>query len=151
MVALDADTGTLKWHFQFTPHDEMDYDSTQVPVLADLEWQGRMRKVMLWANRNGFLYVLDRTNGQFLLGKPFVKVNWASGLDDKGRPMNVLSPTPEGTLIYPGNQGGTNWMSPSYSPRTDSSTFRAGWTRPRRTSSGRSSSRKAGDSRARCR
>jgi alcohol dehydrogenase (cytochrome c) len=69
VVALDADTGTLKWHFQFTPHDEMDYDSTQVPVLADLEWQGRMRKVMLWANRNGFLYVLD-TNGRFPLGKP---------------------------------------------------------------------------------
>src|SRR3984893_18181779 len=96
VVALDADTGQLKWHFQFTPHDEFDYDSVQVPVLADLPWQGRMRKVMLWANRNGFWYVFDRTTGQFLSGKPFVKVNWTSGLDDKGRPMNVLSPTPQG-------------------------------------------------------
>jgi alcohol dehydrogenase (cytochrome c) len=118
VVALNADTGALKWHFQFTPHDEFDYDSVQVPVLADLEWQGRALKTMLFANRNGFLYVLDRTNGQFLLGKPFVKVNWTSGLDSTGRPQNVVSPTSEGTIIYPGNQGGTNWYSPSYSPRT---------------------------------
>jgi alcohol dehydrogenase (cytochrome c) len=73
---------------------------------------------MMWANRNGYMYVLDRTNGEFLLGKPFVKTNWTSGLDEKGRPQNVKSPTPEGTLIYPGNQGGTNWYSPSFSPRT---------------------------------
>src|SRR3989454_4429716 len=118
VVALDADTGKLKWHYQFSPHDEFDYDSTQVPVLADIEWQGKPRKVMMWANRNGIFYVLDRTTGEFLLGKPFVKVNWTSGLDAKGRPMNVLSPTAEGTLIYPGNQGGTNWYSPSFSPRT---------------------------------
>ena len=118
VVALDADTGQLKWHFQFTPHDEFDYDSTQIPVLADIQFQGRPRKAMLWANRNGMMYVLDRTNGQFLLGKPFVKVNWHGGLDEKGRPTKVLSPTAEGTLIYPGNQGGTNWYSPSYSPRT---------------------------------
>jgi alcohol dehydrogenase (cytochrome c) len=118
VVALDPDTGTLKWHFQFTPHDEFDYDSVQVPVLADIPWQGRARKAMLWANRNGFMYVLDRTTGQFLLGRPFVKVNWTSGLDEMGRPMKPLSPTPDGTLIYPGNQGGTNWYSPSYSPRT---------------------------------
>jgi alcohol dehydrogenase (cytochrome c) len=64
-VALDADTGKLKWHYQFTPHDELDYDSTQVPTLADIEWQGRMRKVMLWANRNGVMYVLDRTTASF--------------------------------------------------------------------------------------
>jgi alcohol dehydrogenase (cytochrome c) len=118
VVALDADTGQLKWHFQFTPHDEFDYDSTQVPVLADFQFQGRLRKAMLWANRNGHMYVLDRTTGEFLLGKPFVKVNWTSGLDARGRPMNVVSPAAEGTLIYPGNQGGTNWYSPSYSPRT---------------------------------
>ena len=89
VVALDVDTGTLKWHFQFTPHDEMDYDSTQVPVLADLEWQGRVRKVMLWANRNGLAYVIDRTTGQFLIGKPFVKVNWMDNFDPKGRPIRV--------------------------------------------------------------
>ena len=86
VVALDADTGKLKWHYQFTPHDEFDYDSTQVPVLADIEWQGRPRKAMLWANRNGLFYVLDRTTGEFLQGKPFVKVNWMDGFDKKGRP-----------------------------------------------------------------
>jgi alcohol dehydrogenase (cytochrome c) len=120
VVALDADTGKLKWHYQFSPHDEFDYDSVQVPVLADLEWQGRARKVMLWANRNGFFYVLDRTTGQFLLGKPFVEVNWADGFDERGRPKRVPGkvPTVEGALIFPGNQGGTNWYSPSFSPRT---------------------------------
>ena len=118
VVALDADTGAMKWHFQFTPHDEFDYDAVQVPVLADMQFQGRPRKVMMWANRSGFMYVLDRTTGEFLLGKPFVKTNWNSGLDAKGRPIDMKSPTPEGTLIYPGNQGATNWFSPSYSPRT---------------------------------
>jgi alcohol dehydrogenase (cytochrome c) len=118
VVALDPDTGTLKWHYQFTPHDEFDYDSTQVPVLTDLEWRGRMRKVMLWANRNGFWYVLDRATGEFLQGKPFVRVNWAEGIDDKGVPKRVLHATPEGTLVYPNNQGATNWYSPSYSPRS---------------------------------
>ena len=86
VIALDADTGKLKWYYQFTPHDEMDYDSTQVPVLADIEVKGRMRKVMMLANRNGVMYVLDRTTGEFLQGKPFVKVNWMDGFDAKGRP-----------------------------------------------------------------
>jgi alcohol dehydrogenase (cytochrome c) len=92
----------------------------QVPVLADMEWKGSQRKVMLWANRNGLFYVLDRTSGQFLLGKPFVEVTWMNGFDEKGRPMRVpgKTSTKEGNLIYPGNQGGTNWYSPSYSPRT---------------------------------
>ncbi len=116
VVALDPDTGKLKWHFQFTPHDPYDYDSVQVPLLADASWDGRVRKLMLWANRNGFFYALDRTNGEFLSGHPFVKVNWASGLDDRGRPL--ATPQPVGTPIYPGVQGGTNWYSPSYSPRT---------------------------------
>jgi alcohol dehydrogenase (cytochrome c) len=120
VVALDADTGKLKWHFQFSPHDEFDFDSTQVPVLADINWLGRQTKVMLWANRNGFFYVLDRTSGDFLLGKPFVEVNWASRLDELGRPVRVPGrvPTKEGSLIKPGNQGGTNWYSPSFSPQT---------------------------------
>ena len=120
VVALDADTGKLKWYFQFSPHDQFDYDSVQVPVLADLQWQGGLRKVMLWANRNGFLYVLDRTSGKFLMGKPFVEVNWANGFDEQGRPIRAPGkvPTVEGTLINPGNQGGTNWYSPSYSPHT---------------------------------
>jgi alcohol dehydrogenase (cytochrome c) len=118
VVALDPDSGALKWHYQFTPHDEFDYDSTQVPVLADMDWKGRPRKVMLWANRNGFWYVLDRATGEFLQGMPFVRVNWAEGIDPKGRPKRVLNATPEGTLVYPNNQGATNWYSPSYSPRT---------------------------------
>jgi alcohol dehydrogenase (cytochrome c) len=116
VVALDADTGELKWHFQFTPNDGYDYDSVQVPVLVDREWHGAPRKLMLWANRNGYFYVLDRTTGEFLLGKPFVKVNWSSGLDAKGRP--IQTPQPAGSPTWPGNQGGTNWYPPSYSPRT---------------------------------
>ena len=121
VVALDADTGKLKWYYQFTPHDEMDYDATQVPVLADLNWQGRPRKVMLWANRNGLMYVLDRTSGEFLLGKPFAKVNWMDGFDEKGRPKRVpgMGPSKEGTLIMPTVNGATNWYPPSYSPRTE--------------------------------
>ena len=118
VIALDADTGKIKWHYQFSPHNEFDWDSTQIPVLADMDWQGRPRKVMLWANRNGMYYVLDRTTGEFLKGAPFVKVNWATGFDAKGRPIQVLNPTKEGVLVYPGNQGGTNWYNPSYSPRT---------------------------------
>jgi alcohol dehydrogenase (cytochrome c) len=117
VVALDADTGKLKWHFQFSPNDSYDYDSTQIPVLVDTDWRGTPRKLMLWANRNGFFYVLDRGTGKFLLGRPFVKVNWASGLDEEtGRP--ILTPQPAGVPTYPGMQGGTNWYSPSYSPRT---------------------------------
>jgi len=120
VVALDADTGQLKWHFQFSPHDGFDYDSVQIPVLADLNWKGKPRKAMLWGNRNGFFYVLDRSTGEFLLGQPFVKQTWAAGLDERGRPirLNDRMPTAEGTLTYPGVQGGTNWYAPSYSPVT---------------------------------
>ncbi|HEY1308074.1 MAG TPA: PQQ-dependent dehydrogenase, methanol/ethanol family [Vicinamibacterales bacterium] len=120
VVALDPDTGKLKWHYQFTPHDQMDYDSTQVPILADLQWQGRPRKVMLWANRNGVAYVLDRVTGEFLLGRPFVRVNWIDGFDNKGRPQRVPGklPTPEGELIMPTVLGATNWAPASFSPKT---------------------------------
>lgn len=116
VVALDPDTGKLKWHFQFTPNDGYDYDSTQIPVLADMDWNGKPTKVMLWANRNGFFYVLDRATGQFLSGTPFVKVTWASGLDKNGRP--IQTPAGPGEPTWPGNQGGTNWYPPAYSPRT---------------------------------
>jgi alcohol dehydrogenase (cytochrome c) len=116
VVALDADTGTLKWHFQFTPGDRYDWDSTQVPVLVDSTWRGSPAKLLLLANRNGFFYVLDRATGKFLLGKPFTKQNWASGLDGNGRP--IQTPQPAGATTWPGQQGGTNWYSPSYSPRT---------------------------------
>ena len=116
VVALDPDTGKRKWHFQFTPNDGYDYDATQIPVLADMDWNGKPTKVMMWANRNGFFYVLDRATGQFLLGQPFVKVTWASGLDKNGRP--IQTPAGEGEPTWPGNQGGTNWYPPAYSPRT---------------------------------
>ena len=117
VVALDADTGELAWHFQFTPNDAYDYDAVQVPVLVDLATgDGRLLHLMLWANRNGFFYALDRATGRFLNGRPFVNVNWAEGLDDSGRP--VQTPQPPGAVTFPGVQGATNWYSPSYSPRT---------------------------------
>ena len=115
VVALDADTGTLRWHYQFTPHDIYDYDSVQVPVLVD-NWGRTGLNVVLWANRNGNYYALERATGKFLLGRPFVKVNWMSGFDERGVP--IQTPQPPGQPTYPGNQGGTNWYSPSFSPRT---------------------------------
>ena len=120
VLALDADTGKLKWHYQFTPHDVLDYDAVQVPVLGDIEHKGRTRQVLMWANRNGIYYVLDRKTGEFLVGKPFTKVTWMDGFDLKGRPQKVAAaePSREGTLVYPGVQGGTNWYSPSFSPKT---------------------------------
>ena len=125
VLALDADTGKLKWYFQFTPHDVYDYDAVQVPVLADMNWQGkdgqsRPRKVMLWANRNGFYYALDRSTGEYLNGKAFSRVTWASGLDERGRPLRLMMDNlpSGGPAIYPGPIGATNWYSPSYSPRT---------------------------------
>jgi alcohol dehydrogenase (cytochrome c) len=120
VVALDADTGKLKWHYQFTPADEFDWDAVQIPVLADISWQGSPRKAMLWANRNGFFYVLDRRTGEFLRATPIAKQNWNAGFDKNGRPIRAADATPseDGVLIYPGNQGATNWFSPSFSPRT---------------------------------
>ena len=118
VVALDPDTGQLKWYYQFTPHDDMDWDSAQVPVLAEMQWEGRSRKAMLWANRNGLMYVLDRTTGQVLSGKPFVAVNWTSGLDSRGRPVRVPGKVSGAkTLILPGDA--TNFYPPSYSPSTE--------------------------------
>jgi len=119
-VALDADTGKMKWHFQFVPHDVHDWDAVQVPVLVDAEWKGTPRKLLFWAHRSGFYYVLDRQTGEFLLGKPFARQTWAKGLDDKGRPIRNpgIDPSEEGVIVWPGVQGATNWYSPSYSPLT---------------------------------
>jgi alcohol dehydrogenase (cytochrome c) len=121
VLALDPDTGKLKWFYQFTPHDLHDWDSTQVPILLDTEFRGQMRKTLAWANRNGFYYLLDRTNGKFLMAKAFVKQTWAKGFDDNGRPEIIPgnNPTPEGNdQVWPGVDGGANWMSHSYSPLT---------------------------------
>jgi alcohol dehydrogenase (cytochrome c) len=121
VLALDPDTGKLKWFFQFTPHDLHDWDSTQIPILLDTQFRGENRKALAWANRNGFYYLLDRTTGKFLMAKAFVKQTWAKGFDDNGRPELIPGnePTPEGNdRVWPGVDGGANWMSHSYSPLT---------------------------------
>ena len=120
LVALDADTGKLKWHYQFTPHDTHDWDANRVPLLADLSIGGRPRKVVMLANRNGFFYVLDRTNGQLLVAKPYVNTTWAKEIGKDGRPVLEVNqtPTPQGTTTCPDLFGGTNFMSPSFDPAT---------------------------------
>jgi alcohol dehydrogenase (cytochrome c) len=127
LLALDPDTGKLKWYFQFTPHDLFDYDAVETPVLVDSTFRGQPRKLIVQANRNGFLYVLDRTNGTFVAARPFVeKLNWASAIDDKGRPIRTgLQPTTEGTRVCPGFVGATNWYSPSYNPQNSRFYFMA--------------------------
>jgi Glucose dehydrogenase len=119
VLALDADTGKMKWYFQFVPHDTHDWDANETPVLLDAEFQGQPRKLLVQANRNGFYYVLDRTNGKFLLAQPFVKeLNWAKGIDANGRPILVADkdPSPGGTRICPTVHGATNWWAPSLNP-----------------------------------
>lgn len=120
VLALDPDTGKLKWYFQFTPHDLYDLDANETPVLVDLETNGTMRHLLAQADRNGFYYLLDRTNGKFLHASPFVeKLTWAKGIDDSGRPiLSGRIPTSDGTTICPGISGATNWYSPSYNPET---------------------------------
>ena len=120
VLALDGDTGEMSWYFQFTPHDIHDWDAIQIPVLADIELDGKPRQAMLWANRNGFYYTLDRATGEFLLGEAFAHQTWAEGLDSNGRPIRRpnTSPSRTGTLVAPIAGGATNWWSPAYSPRT---------------------------------
>ena len=120
VVALDADTGKRKWHFQFTPHDVHDWDATQVMVLLDKEYRGEMRKLLVTANRNGFIYLLDRVTGEFLKATQFVKQTWAIGISEEGRPIRRpgMEPSAEGIEVFPTVAGGTNWMSPAYSPDT---------------------------------
>jgi alcohol dehydrogenase (cytochrome c) len=122
MIALDLDTGKLKWYFQFTPHDMMDWDAAEVPVLVNAPYEGKMRKLMVHADRNGFYYVLDRETGKFLHGVPFVKqMNWASGLTPEGRPIRIpgIEPSLTGTKVCPSSIGAANWMSPAYNPQTN--------------------------------
>jgi alcohol dehydrogenase (cytochrome c) len=116
IVALDVDSGKLRWYFQFSPHDTHDWDSNQIPVLADGVVAGMKRKTLLLANRNAFYYELDRATGEFLLGGPYVKQTWADGLDAKGRPRvrPGSAPSREGSVVYPSLMGATNWWSPSY-------------------------------------
>jgi len=116
LVALDADTGEMKWYFQFTPHDLHDWDSNQIPVLVDMEWEGRPRKLAMLANRNGFFYVFDRETGELLLGKPFSGTTWARELDADGRPI-VLNDGSEGCVPDP--WGSTNFYPPSWEPNLE--------------------------------
>jgi len=118
VVALDAKTGTLRWHYQFTPHDMHDWDAVQPLLLVDEQWQGRPRKVLLHGDRNGFFFVLDRTNGELLVAKPLSKVNWATGYGKDGRPIltDHFDSTLEGALVCPAGGGGANWPSTAYDP-----------------------------------
>ena len=121
ILALDARTGKLKWHFQTTPHDLWDWDATETLIVANADWKGSPRKLLFQANRNGFFYVWDRVDGKMLLAEPFIKhLNWASAIAPDGRP--VLSgnhePGPDGTRVCPSQDGATNWFSPSYIPST---------------------------------
>jgi alcohol dehydrogenase (cytochrome c) len=120
LLAIDPDSGKLRWHFQYTPHDLHDWDSNQVPVLIDAVFAGRARKLVAHANRNAFFYLLDRVTGEFLLGVPYAKQTWAKGLDPRGRPIRHpgMEPSETGTLVYPGLAGATNWYSPAYNPAT---------------------------------
>lgn len=120
LIALDPDTGRLRWHFQFTPHDVNDYDATETPVIVDAVYQGKARKLIVQANRNGFLYVLDRTDGSYLASKQFAfGQNWARRIDPHGRPIRTeLMPSKDGTRMCPSYAGGTNWYSPTYSENT---------------------------------
>jgi alcohol dehydrogenase (cytochrome c) len=120
LLAVDPDTGERRWHFQFTPHDTHDWDSSHVPVLIDAPFGGRPRKLVAVANRNAFFYVLDRVTGEFLHGSPYATETWADGLDARGRPLLKpgTEPSPEGALVWPSSNGATLWFSPSFSPRT---------------------------------
>ena len=127
VLALDPDNGKLKWYFQFTPHDLFDYDAVETPILIDAVYQGAARKLLVQANRNGYIYVIDRTSGKFLSATRFVeKLNWAKGIDAQGRPLlNGVQPTADGTRVCPGYSGATNWFAPSYNVSAHSVYFMA--------------------------
>jgi alcohol dehydrogenase (cytochrome c) len=121
ILALDAKTGKLKWHYQTTPHDLWDWDTTETPLVIDANWQGRPRKLLVQGNRNGFFYVFDRTDGKLLLAKQFIKeLTWAKEIGKDGRPVLQPNqePSPAGVRVCPSQDGATNWYSPSYNPAT---------------------------------
>ena len=121
ILAVDAKTGKLKWHYQTTPHDLWDWDTTETPLVIDANWQGQPRKLLLQGNRNGFFYVFDRTNGKLLLAKQFLKeLTWATGIGPDGKPVMVAGqePSEKGTRVCPSQDGATNWYSPSYNAAT---------------------------------
>lgn len=120
VIALEPETGKLKWHYQYTPHEVWDYDGVTENVPVDIDYQGRRRKVIIHADRNGHFYAIDRTNGQFLFARPFVKTNWVTGFTPEGRPLvnPAAIPTYDGVDVCPGAAGGKQWTGMSYSPLT---------------------------------
>ena len=120
IVALNPDTGKLVWYFQPSPHDVHDWDAVQTPVLFDAEFQGKPRKLLAQASRNGFFFVLDRATGEHLVTSAFIDETWSSGVDQRGRPLAKREATPsaDGALLAPGSDGATNWMAPSFDPQT---------------------------------
>ena len=120
IVALHVDTGKLAWYFQASPHDTHDWDNVETPVLFDATIDGQPRKLLAQAARNGFFFVLDRTNGKNVVSKPYVPLNWAKGVDAKGQPVpdTKKEPTPDGVLLTIPGGGGTNWLPPSFDPET---------------------------------
>jgi acido-empty-quinoprotein group A len=120
IVALNPDTGKLAWYFQPSPHDVHDWDAVETPVLFDTEFHGKPRKLLAQASRNGFFFLLDRTNGQHLVTAPFIDQTWAKGIDSRGRPIAKpdAAPSPAGALVEPGSDGSSNWMAPSFDPQT---------------------------------
>lgn len=120
IVALDADSGELRWHYQFTPHDLHDWDATEVPILADIEIESELRNVVMFANRNGFYYTLDRETGELLVAEPFVRTTWAEEIGVDGRPILLPGhkPTEDGEITCPDLRGGTNFWPPSFDPET---------------------------------
>ena len=120
IVALNVDTGKMAWGYQVSPHDTHDWDAVQTPILFDAEFQGRHRKLLAQASRNGFFFVLDRTNGEHLLTAPFIKSNWSNGINAKGQPVPdpKKEPSRNGTLVSPSSNGASNWFAPSFNPAT---------------------------------
>jgi alcohol dehydrogenase (cytochrome c) len=120
IVAIDATSGKLKWHYQPSPHDTHDWDAVETPVLFDDVSNGVHRKLLAQGSRNGYFFVLDRSTGEHVLTAPFVASNWSSGVDAKGqpRPNPAKEPKPDGVLVSPGSDGATNWMAPSFNPKT---------------------------------
>ncbi len=113
IIALNPDTGKLQWYFQPSPHDTHDWDAVQTPVLFDQEINGEKRKLLAQASRNGWFFVLDRTNGKHILSSEYVKTNWAKGMDAKGQPIPnpAKQPQPDGALVSPNQGGAANWPS----------------------------------------
>jgi alcohol dehydrogenase (cytochrome c) len=121
LVALNVDTGKLVWHFQTSPHDTHDWDSAQTPILVDAPFQGKMRKLVIQATRNGYFFTLDRVTGEHLVtGKYSETANWSKGVDKRGEPVRIPAKDYDigGALVSPANGGITNWPPPSFDPET---------------------------------